>query len=501
MTTSPKNELPSPLSFEHVPHLASQTHLTTETYSLPATTTDRPHSRTSIDIIREMTCTAQFRQDYATLTVLDVYDEAALIGKDFERIIEAYGAETIRDLVPKVIHILELLELQAAKNEKETDQLMEMKSRIERLEMEKNETRELREKFDRELELIEEQWRKEADNLMGLVSKLEDENRRLRDELQHKTNLNETSNAPSSTETISITREELQCIKNLTDENMKLKRTVKTKDKELTQKTLDIEAVHGQLERVCKVNCTLRQKNTFSSNQTQRLMVEKFDLEVHLKEKENFITHMKDRVADDLTSPTTPTNPINDLSMYEAHQPRFSLEELRQVLWERNDLKTKLMEVEEELRLFKEQEDDENNAPVEGPIPLEPEEKLYGQKRDESKIRQFIRSLFPSSKQLSSSQQNTPIKSSSTPVAPTENISRSYSTFSSHSIDPKISSPQQTSVESFFHNSQKTSKSSFPMLSFRFVFGDYPTAATAADTLSTVPGNVRKFPFITDVLR
>ncbi|CAF4819262.1 unnamed protein product, partial [Rotaria socialis] len=98
-----------------------------------------------------------------------------------------------RDLVPKVIHILELLELQAAKNEKETDQLMEMKSRIERLEIEKNETRELREKFDRELELIEEQWRKEADNLMGLVSKLEDENRRLRDELQHKTNLNETS--------------------------------------------------------------------------------------------------------------------------------------------------------------------------------------------------------------------------------------------------------------------------------------------------------------------
>jgi RILP-like protein 1 len=39
----------------------------------------------------------------------------------------------------------------------------------------------------------------------------------------------------------------------------------------------------------------------------------------------------------------------------EANRPRFTLEELRQVLWERNDLKTKLMEVEEELRLFKEQ--------------------------------------------------------------------------------------------------------------------------------------------------
>ena len=48
-------------------------------------------------------------------------------------------------------------------------------------------------------------------------------------------------------------------------------------------------------------------------------------------------------------------NPLHDLALYEDTQPRFSLEELRQVLWERNDLKTKLMEVEEELRLFKDQ--------------------------------------------------------------------------------------------------------------------------------------------------
>ncbi len=42
---------------------------------------------------------------------------------------------------------------------------------------------------------------------------------------------------------IGLTREELQCIKNLTEENMKLKRISKAKDKELTQKTFDMEAV------------------------------------------------------------------------------------------------------------------------------------------------------------------------------------------------------------------------------------------------------------------
>ena len=41
--------------------------------------------------------------------------------------------------------------------------------------------------------------------------------------------------------------------------------------------------------------------------------------------------------------------------MLDANRPRFTLQELKQVLWERNDLKTKLWEVEEELRIFKEQ--------------------------------------------------------------------------------------------------------------------------------------------------
>ena len=61
-----------------------------------------------------------------------------------------------------MIRILELLESQAAKNEKETEELLEMKARIQHLEVEKNETRELRDKFDHELEIVEEQWRKEV---------------------------------------------------------------------------------------------------------------------------------------------------------------------------------------------------------------------------------------------------------------------------------------------------------------------------------------------------
>ncbi|CAF1303708.1 unnamed protein product, partial [Didymodactylos carnosus] len=248
-----------------------------------------------------------------------------------------------------------------------------------------------------ELEQIEEQWRKEVDDLMALVSKLEDENKRLRDEID-KGGFNKSTELPS------ITREELECIKNLTEENVKLKRFIKTKDKDLTQKMLDMEAIQSQLERVCKINFTLRQKNTFSTNQTQRLLIEKSDLEVQLKDKENFINHMKERVViqgtDDLASPVSSIDPLLELT--DTNRPRFTLQELRQVLWERNDLKTKLLEVEEELRFFRDQEDELEGA-VQGPINKEPEEKLLGYKREESKIRQFLRTMLPTFNPSSSS--------------------------------------------------------------------------------------------------
>ncbi len=78
---------------------------------------------------------------------------------------------------------------------------------------------------------------------MAVVSKLEDENRRLRDQLTRRDDFQTKSDLPSPTETVSITREELQCIKNLTEENTKFKRILKSKEKELTQKTMDMEAV------------------------------------------------------------------------------------------------------------------------------------------------------------------------------------------------------------------------------------------------------------------
>ncbi|CAF2067088.1 unnamed protein product [Rotaria magnacalcarata] len=115
------------------------------------------------------------------------------------------------------------------------------------------------------------------------------------------------------------------------------------------------------------------------------------------------------------------------------------------------------MEVEEELRMFKDHEDDDDydvNAPVQGPIPLEPEEKLNGYKRDESKIRQFVRSFFPLSKKASPLEPTTPI-SAAIPIVSTP---PSTSVASSDSLSKRLS------VESFFGTSKKTPKANIPVL-------------------------------------
>lgn len=44
------------------------------------------------------------------LTVMDVYDIAAALGQEFERIIDRFGCESLVGVVHKVVRVLELLE-------------------------------------------------------------------------------------------------------------------------------------------------------------------------------------------------------------------------------------------------------------------------------------------------------------------------------------------------------------------------------------------------------
>lgn len=82
------------------------------------------------------------------ISVVDVYDQAASIGKEFERMIETFGVEAVTDLMPKVIKALENLESLAARYERENTEITELRTTIQKLESEKNEKAQERMKYE-----------------------------------------------------------------------------------------------------------------------------------------------------------------------------------------------------------------------------------------------------------------------------------------------------------------------------------------------------------------
>lgn len=82
------------------------------------------------------------------LFVGDVYDLAADIGKEFEKLIDSCGTENIRNLMTKVIVTLEYLESSTVIVDRLQSELLEIKTRVEQLEYEKLERAEFRSKLD-----------------------------------------------------------------------------------------------------------------------------------------------------------------------------------------------------------------------------------------------------------------------------------------------------------------------------------------------------------------
>ncbi|ELT86990.1 hypothetical protein CAPTEDRAFT_132652 [Capitella teleta] len=84
-----------------------------------------------------------------TLSPVDVYDIAATIGKEFEKIIDNYGPEAVTELMPKIITVLEHLEILSNNNQKENAEISELRFSIERLQADKKAKHEERMKYEK----------------------------------------------------------------------------------------------------------------------------------------------------------------------------------------------------------------------------------------------------------------------------------------------------------------------------------------------------------------
>uniref|UniRef100_A0A6B2EGF0 Putative myosin class ii heavy chain n=1 Tax=Phlebotomus kandelakii TaxID=1109342 RepID=A0A6B2EGF0_9DIPT len=331
------------------------------------------------------------------VSVMLVYDIASEIGKECEKLIDKFGSDAVATLIPQVINALELLEGLANRNESENSTVQELNDRITQLETEKLEKAEYRKRFEKELETIEEQWRSESSDLVALVSRLQDENKRLATQIQ--SGVDPDSGVEMQMDSTGGQDDDFQLLQRLRSQVEKQRNELMRKDMELEEKVADIESVNMQIERLKTSGRESRRRHKVVQLQVRTLCEERADFLAQLQDQHREIVSLRRRLG-------LAEKENEDLVKTQEEEPlkRYTTTELKELMAERDDLRTRINDLEEELKVYRpnvvEQEEpeqshspSEEDPPVQGPLPFEPDDAPW-KKSSESGIRKFFRKLF-----------------------------------------------------------------------------------------------------------
>ncbi|XP_034752036.1 RILP-like protein 1 isoform X5 [Etheostoma cragini] len=343
-------------------------------------------------------------KNVADLTVMDVYDIAAVVGQEFERIIDQYGCEALSRLMPKVVRVLEILEVMVSRNSM-SPETEELRLELDKLRLERMDRLEKEKKHRMELELVEDVWRGEAQDLLTQIAQLQEENKSLLTNMSNKDPMSEEDLQRHE----GMTERERQVMKKLKEVVDKQRDEIRAKDRELTLKNEDIEALQQQQSRLMKINHDLRHKISVVEAQGKALIEQKVELEAGAQARGQEVTALRQEVArlrerlqgslpaqNPEEPPPLPASPAEEamcdedmpavfqyftkeamceeetggLDPKDPNRPRFTLQELRDVLHERNELKAKVFLLQEELAYYKSDEtEDEIVTPSPSPSP------------------------------------------------------------------------------------------------------------------------------------
>ncbi|XP_015111190.1 RILP-like protein homolog isoform X1 [Diachasma alloeum] len=334
------------------------------------------------------------------VSVVDVYDIASEIGKECEKLIDIFGTEAVTGLMPKVINALELLENLATKNEREITTVQELTTKISQLENDKIGKAEDRQRFEKEVEQTEEHWRQESRDLVGMVTRLQEENRRLSEALQESRSDSQDSGKQTFTASQEVDIQVLQRLRSMID---KQRDQIRARDREMSQKNLEIENLTIQVEKLTSVGRELKRKQRQAQMQARGLVEERADFLAQLQDQNRELINLRARLGlarkenEDLTKSNQGCPDLTNKVVYDLDdpdRPRFTTAELKEILHERNELKARVSDLEDELELYRPKpETPEEDAPVQGPLPYEPDDAPW-KKSSESGIRKFFRKIF-----------------------------------------------------------------------------------------------------------
>ncbi|XP_061585992.1 RILP-like protein 1 isoform X2 [Cololabis saira] len=385
----------------------------------------------------------------AELTVMDVYDLAAALGQEFERVIDRFGCECIVGVVPRVVRVLELLETLVGRGAG-GQEAEELRRELARLNQERSDRCLQERKHQRELEQVEDIWKGEVQDLLSQITQLQAENKKLLVSLS----LRESPMTEEDRQKHEgMSEREKQVMKKLKDLVDKQRDEIRARDHELSLRNKDVEAFQMQQHRLIRVNQDLLHRLGITEAQGKTLIQQRAELEAaaqarqqeyevlqlevtrltkELQERElekelaeieefplsvsallsptsslttpaakapsnsvkpksvwaecggdpsfvakflgcdkslSLLPKLADReiIEDDFDEDEDATTrslrgsePEQDTESQETDKPCFTLQELRDVLQERNELKAQVFMLEEELAYFKSEESDDD---------------------------------------------------------------------------------------------------------------------------------------------
>ncbi|XP_065337145.1 RILP-like protein homolog [Cloeon dipterum] len=284
------------------------------------------------------------------------------------------------------------------KNEREDSTLQDLRAKIALLESDKQEKAQDRCKFEKELEQIEEHWRAESRELVALVSKLQEENRRLAGQLMEE--------PPPPSASPDGNQMEASFMGQLRDTADVLREQNRNKDRELKAQKHEIDNLQSQLERSTAVARELRRKQKTYQTQVRSLLEERADFLAQLQEQFREVASLRQLLG---------LAQKENMDLAEGHSgAQNGSTQVQNLLAEKSRLEAHIQQLEAQLAALTapapaaapepgpSDDSGEGEEPaVQGPLPYEPDDVPW-KRAGESGIRKFFRKLFGDANQLAS---------------------------------------------------------------------------------------------------
>ncbi|XP_063061661.1 RILP-like protein 1 isoform X1 [Engraulis encrasicolus] len=284
---------------------------------------------------------------FSTLTVDDVYEIAKLIGSEVEKLIDGYGKESAEGLVPKIVKVLEFLESFAARNYAHKCREEELLKAFETLQIQQQKRQRGKDCEEsnnnnsemRDWQQKEKKWQRRLEEVQDQVTQLRQENKDLQGRIKC-----------SNTQDDRVQRQEREVMLKLKEVVDKQRDEIRAKAQAISSQSKEVEALQEQLDRFMKMNGELRHRQSVMQAQLKSAVERKADSEADMCEKQKEIERLTQQL--EKANVNVRGCPLSNNDANDPNRPCFTKQEVRDMIFERNELKANLFLVQEELSYY-----------------------------------------------------------------------------------------------------------------------------------------------------